>query len=237
MSARLTDDKGGLNFEVRPGVNTIGRREENDICLPAPSISRFHCEVRFEGGEWAVEDQGSSFGTYVNGQKVEGAVTLADGDCIILGVTKHAPDGEFRLTFHAPKGAGAGAGAGASAAQSRAGKSRKRIEAGRWALDEVGECLVVRMAGVFRRNETDELARQIKDELDTGMRPVVLALAKVTYMNSYTLSALIELGASLREKGGSLRVFGQAGSVKQLLMIAGDASPIDLCNSESAAMR
>jgi len=238
MPARLIDDRIGTAFDIRPGVNTIGRHAENDVCLPGMAVSRYHCEIRVEDGAWVLEDQGSTYGTYVNGRKVEGTVALNDGDSIVLGITKAAPEGEFRLTFRAGKEGASAAGRVAGAARAaRAGIARRKIEAGRWAIEDAGEHLVARMTGVFRRNETDELLQHIRTEVRATPRTVALDLGKVTYMNSYTLASLIELAASQRERGKALRVFGAAGSVLKLLEMPGEASPIEVCRSEDEALR
>ncbi|MFO7900445.1 MAG: glycosyltransferase [Planctomycetota bacterium] len=49
-------------------------------------ISRVHCRIAFEDGQWTVEDQGSLNGTILNGEKIERA-TLGQGDRLHLGNT------------------------------------------------------------------------------------------------------------------------------------------------------
>lgn len=51
-------------------------------------VSRAHAEVRLHKGRWIVRDLGSSFGTFVSGQKLENPRELAVGNSIQLG-----PDG------------------------------------------------------------------------------------------------------------------------------------------------
>jgi len=235
MPAKLIDDRIGSAYELRPGVNTIGRHAENDVCLPGMAVSRYHCEIRVEDGAWVLEDQGSTYGTYVNGRKVEGSLALGDGDSVVVAVTSAAPEGEFRLTFRA--GAEGASTAAKAAGAARALLSRRKIEAGRWAIEDSGEHLLARMAGVFRRNESDELLLHIRTEVRATPRTVVLDLGKVTYMNSYTLAALIGLATSQQESGKALRVFGAAGSVLKLLEMPGEANPIELCRSEKEALR
>ncbi|MGI8702296.1 MAG: FHA domain-containing protein [Nocardioidaceae bacterium] len=62
----------------------IGRHPDNDLILNDLSVSRHHSVVRrFQDGWW-VEDLGSSFGTFVNGQPVT-AGPLHEGDLLALG--------------------------------------------------------------------------------------------------------------------------------------------------------
>ncbi len=51
-----------------------------------PMVSRKHAELRWEGEKWYVADLGSSYGTYINGQKIDGAAEIAVGDQIQFGL-------------------------------------------------------------------------------------------------------------------------------------------------------
>jgi hypothetical protein len=66
---------------------TIGRDPANLLCLAAEAgLSRHHAELRPAGeGRWLVCDLGSSNGTYVEGERLNGCRTLAPGDRIRLG--------------------------------------------------------------------------------------------------------------------------------------------------------
>jgi len=50
-----------------------------------PMVSRRHAELRFEGGRWILHDLNSSYGTYVNGQRVVGALAVAVGSILQFG--------------------------------------------------------------------------------------------------------------------------------------------------------
>jgi serine phosphatase RsbU (regulator of sigma subunit) len=67
---------------------TIGRSARNDLCVPDPFASRVHAEVRREGDQYFLQDLGSANGTFYNGARVEGEVTLAPGGCIQIGETE-----------------------------------------------------------------------------------------------------------------------------------------------------
>src|SRR5215471_9771778 len=45
---------------------TIGRRTDNDICVPEATASGQHVACRWQNGTWVVEDMGSTNGTYVD---------------------------------------------------------------------------------------------------------------------------------------------------------------------------
>ena len=66
---------------------TIGR-EGTDVVLPDPEVSRRHAVMRvLEGGEAAIEDLGSTNGTYVNDERTEGTTLVDVGDIVRFGNT------------------------------------------------------------------------------------------------------------------------------------------------------
>ncbi|HYP29547.1 MAG TPA: SpoIIE family protein phosphatase [Blastocatellia bacterium] len=67
---------------------TIGRSSRNDICIGDPFASRLHAELRSEGEQVLLIDNGSANGTFLNGQRVTGSVRLHVGDLIRIGETE-----------------------------------------------------------------------------------------------------------------------------------------------------
>jgi len=63
----------------------IGRDERNSIVLNDKSVSRFHAEVRAEGGTYYVVDLKSRNGLYVNGHQIKGKTALTLGVPVTLG--------------------------------------------------------------------------------------------------------------------------------------------------------
>lgn len=66
---------------------TIGRSAGNDLVLADPEVSRRHVRVIRRADGFAVEDIGSTNGTFVNGQRISHLTLLQDGDAIDLGDT------------------------------------------------------------------------------------------------------------------------------------------------------
>ncbi|MBN1666492.1 MAG: FHA domain-containing protein, partial [Anaerolineales bacterium] len=64
----------------------IGRSSLANLHLHDQAVSRRHAILRFSQGGWFVQDQGSSAGTFVNGQPVQ-AARLYPGDRIQIGST------------------------------------------------------------------------------------------------------------------------------------------------------
>lgn len=67
---------------------TIGRSSRNDICLSDPFASRLHAELRRENEQMLLVDNGSANGTFMNGQRVQGAVRMRVGDILRIGETE-----------------------------------------------------------------------------------------------------------------------------------------------------
>ena len=79
--------KGELSFS-KP-VILVGRNaSECDIAfdnLTYPMVSRRHAEFRQEDGKWFVVDLNSSYGVFVNGQRVSSPYPIAAGSLVQFG--------------------------------------------------------------------------------------------------------------------------------------------------------
>ena len=65
--------------------NRIGRRPDNDIVLDDDDVSRYHAVVIDTGGSFVISDLRSTNGVDVEGRRIRGSATLADGDRIRIG--------------------------------------------------------------------------------------------------------------------------------------------------------
>jgi len=66
-------------------VATLGRDVNNAIVLEDDFVSTTHATLTFRGRAWYVEDAGSTNGTFVNGNAVDGLAPIAFGDELQLG--------------------------------------------------------------------------------------------------------------------------------------------------------
>jgi len=234
MMARLIDRRNHKEYTLAEGTITVGRHADNDVRLRGSAVSRFHAELRFEEGAWILEDQGSSYGTFVNGEQLAPAAVLKNGDEIRLAITPAIPAGEHQLVFQQETEE-----ADVARQDERIERlvfARKKIDAGEIEFERHGNLLLVHLSGVFRRREIDGLNERIRRELAAQPKTVVLDLSGVTSMNSYSLARLVELGGDLREGGESLRAFGATGTVAKLLEVPGESSPIQVYDREAEAL-
>jgi hypothetical protein len=74
----------GREFDLTPGVVSIGRNHENTITVPEASISTFHCELHVAEIGVSVHDLESTNGTFINGQRVAKGM-LHHADVLTLG--------------------------------------------------------------------------------------------------------------------------------------------------------
>ena len=83
----ILTEKGGatqrLDFECEE--ITIGRVDENDICLPKGNISKKHTRIVVKDGRIIVLDLKSTNGTYVNGKKLAGPQVISPDDKVYIG--------------------------------------------------------------------------------------------------------------------------------------------------------
>ena len=65
---------------------TIGRSRSNDVVLSDMSVSRQHAQIsRSNYGAYSITDCNSRNGTFVNGQRISGTVTLNENDFVRIG--------------------------------------------------------------------------------------------------------------------------------------------------------
>ncbi len=77
--------RAGQAFDLNKPVMTIGREAGNDIVLEDPQVSRHHARLTLQAGGYAIEDLGSTNGTFINEQRVMGARPIYPGDQLRLG--------------------------------------------------------------------------------------------------------------------------------------------------------
>jgi pSer/pThr/pTyr-binding forkhead associated (FHA) protein len=73
-------------IEVARPALVVGRHSDADVRLGYPEVSRRHCRLAFEGGQWRLYDLDSLNGVYLNDERVHEA-TLCEGDRIRIGAT------------------------------------------------------------------------------------------------------------------------------------------------------
>ena len=74
-----------IPYELSPQETVLGRHPDCTIQLQSNMVSRRHARVVARDGRHFVEDLGSGNGTYLNGQRIDGAVELKHNDRIKLG--------------------------------------------------------------------------------------------------------------------------------------------------------
>lgn len=78
-------------------VNSLGRDVNNSIVIDDTFVSAEHAVLSFRGRAWYVEDRGSTNGTWLNGERVDGYAALGYGDEVQIGQVR------FRLERARPE--------------------------------------------------------------------------------------------------------------------------------------
>ncbi|MBI4616623.1 MAG: FHA domain-containing protein [Planctomycetes bacterium] len=78
----LGGTRGGEEVALGEGELPIGRHPSNRLVIDSPSASSHHARIGYADGAFHLEDLGSTNGTEVNGEKVEGKRRLEHGDRI-----------------------------------------------------------------------------------------------------------------------------------------------------------
>ncbi|MFF3544691.1 FHA domain-containing protein [Streptomyces platensis] len=111
----LVLELNGRTWTLDPSRSyNVGRDPQGDMVLDDARVSWRHATVRWAGRSWIIEDQGSTNGTYAQGQRIH-QMEIGPGSIVHLG---NATDGP-RVTLSAPA-AGAFSAPPASAPQQQA---------------------------------------------------------------------------------------------------------------------
>jgi len=89
-------DPSGQEHSLKNVVTRMGRAVENEIVILDKRSSREHAVIHREGRKLILEDQGSTNGTYLNGERLLNPIQLRDGDQVRVG--------DIEFTFYDPEG-------------------------------------------------------------------------------------------------------------------------------------
>ncbi len=84
---RLCVEGAHMQIDVTCCVAIVGRHTDADLRFAYPEVSRQHCRLTFENGQWRVYDLNSTNGTYLNNAPIAEA-TLYAGDLLHVGGVK-----------------------------------------------------------------------------------------------------------------------------------------------------
>jgi putative peptide zinc metalloprotease protein len=137
---------------------TIGRAPGSTLWLDDPAVSRRQARISVGGGEVLLEDAGSSYGTWLDGRRLDGREPLRDGSRIRIGnqeliVERRRDEAEAGRTVVVPRGETILApetGGFGTHPKVRSGYALKRLEASegdeRWVLRDLDSNRFLRMS-------------------------------------------------------------------------------------------
>ena len=217
MIGTLTNSRTAEVHKIEESPTAIGRHEMNAVRLRGFAISRFHAEIGATApGKPYLEDMGSTYGTYVNGHKIEGRVSLHDGDEILMGVSSGFPNGEYAFVFRKAKGSPK-----STTRIQKKTPTRHAIREGVARIDKAEPAHVFHLDGLFRRKECDSLATEVLRVVRGEPKDVVLELSSVEYMNSYGMGMIVRLSQDVEAEKRQLVLAGAQGLVLKLFQTVG----------------
>jgi diguanylate cyclase (GGDEF)-like protein len=74
-----------VDYKIKPGNNSLGRKPDNDIVIPDESASRSHAEVFCQEDSLVITDLNSTNGTFVNRDRITAPKILRSKDQIRIG--------------------------------------------------------------------------------------------------------------------------------------------------------
>ena len=84
VEKRSKDQMVYHNYAVPANIEiSIGSHPGNDICYDSPYVSRKHAVLTRSGGQWCIQDCGSTHGIYINGERQERS-DLNIGDTVFI---------------------------------------------------------------------------------------------------------------------------------------------------------
>jgi len=78
------DTQDAWEIPLKPGINRLGRSDDNDFSIPHPSVSSSHCQIIVGDSSASLKDLGSINGTFIGETLVEES-PLQSGQMIRLG--------------------------------------------------------------------------------------------------------------------------------------------------------
>jgi len=84
----LYPEESRQTLEIPENGLLIGRGSNCDLCLADEFVSENHCKIFFENEDLFIEDQGSTNGTFIDGNQVEKKTSLKQGQRVQIGITE-----------------------------------------------------------------------------------------------------------------------------------------------------
>jgi len=84
------------SFELKPGVNTVGRNPDNDLSIDHDSVSDYHCRIEVTASGIVVRDLDSANGTWIDTAQIQEA-RLGPGQTLQLGEVQFVLETPIRV--------------------------------------------------------------------------------------------------------------------------------------------
>lgn len=213
---------------------TIGRRADSGLLLSDPQVSRRQANVYYRDGSLYVIDLGSMNGTRINGIRIAGEQSLADGDVIELGDTKlmvQTLEPAASIAIPIPAMGSLSLVAPLSAVIPirdsiapdsievgvQATPPRLLIHASEPEQKSAGGSVTIDLSGVLDIDSADEFREATGRMVDAGVVHFALGLDEVDYLDSSGLGALVALQRKVKSRSGGVELHGLQPAVRGVI--------------------
>jgi two-component system, cell cycle response regulator len=92
----------GRKYDLASESFSVGRSSKNDLQVDQDSVSRVHAIFSLQKGKVVVGDAGSTNGTYVNDERIQGDHRLKNGDLVKIGrnIFKFIASNNIEAAYH-----------------------------------------------------------------------------------------------------------------------------------------
>ena len=224
----------GTKCAVPEGGIAIGRRVDSGLVLSDPQVSRRQANVFYRDGSLHVIDLGSMNGTWINGIRIAGEQSLADGDVIELGDTKLMVQTVEPATSIAMPIPAMGSGSIVAPLSAvipirdsttpesvevrvQATPPRLVIHASEPEERPAGVSVAIDLSGVLDIDSADEFRQATGRMVDAGVVRFALGLEEVDYLDSSGLGALVALQRQVKSRSGDVELHGLQPAVRGVI--------------------
>lgn len=88
QAPKNNEKSAGIDLQTKSLV-TIGRAGQCDVVISSPLVSRIHAKLIKEPSGWVIEDNGSTNGTFVNAQRIQGKQRLEAADYVAISAFEY----------------------------------------------------------------------------------------------------------------------------------------------------
>lgn len=108
----------------------------------------------------------------------------------------------------------------------------------RLSLEDIGSegAVIIRLAGLIDTYNSDFFRNQASKVIESGYRNIIFDATATTFMSSTGIGAFTALLKQIRQKQGSMTIFGMPAKIYEVFQLLGFSSFFQFCNTREEAI-